>query len=450
MTKTYARLIASCSLTLSLLAGVGCDDSAESNPAQTPDPGGSAGSSAEPSSPSETPKPSDKPSETPSNTPGDKPSDTPSNSPSANNPKPTNPPANNPPATDPQTPGQNPDPNTTDPKGDSPYPDLRGTCDIKSAYGGDEKCVKAPSAEEGMQLHVGPKNYDDEAEVAQYLMEPGDESSLCWTFKTPNTEDIYYQTSLLSGRDGTHHIINTMFQPGAAEDGGFRACDGDRTMQVGSIPGASKSYMPRGTVAPEYVDVGRKIIATATIQSDMHYFNFTDKTILREYWLNIYYAPKEDIKREALPIRGFGGLGWRGAGAIQPGTDMVYKYACPIVGDGHILNLLGHYHSHGKRFTASLIRKSGEVEKVFEMFNYEDPATFEYNSVVSNPEFSTINSGAVSGQLAVADGDQLQWECHIINDGDVPLTYINEVKNGEMCNMWGASVGTQTITCDHR
>jgi hypothetical protein len=42
------------------------------------------------------------------------------------------------------------------------------------------------------------------------------------------------------------------------------------------------------------------------------------------------------------------------------------------------------------------------------------------------------------------------WDCHIINDSDVPLKYVNEVKTGEMCNVWGYSIGTDPIVCDLR
>jgi hypothetical protein len=33
------------------------------------------------------------------------------------------------------------------------------------------------------------------------------------------------------------------------------------------------------------------------------------------------------------------------------------------------------------------------------------------------------------------------------NDGDVPLRYTNEVKTGEMCNVWGYTVGTDPVQC---
>jgi hypothetical protein len=207
--------------------------------------------------------------------------------------------------------------------------------------------------------------------------------------------------------------------------------------------------MPRSKVAPEYAHVASVLNADALMQGDMHYFNFTDKDLVREVWLNLYFpAPDATITEYSKVIRGFGGLSWNRE-PIQPGTDMVYKYECPIKGNGNILSLLGHYHSHGKQFTASIKRKSsGQIEKVFDMFDYLDPAVFDYNTVTTNPMFSPNASGAHSGILTVEDGDILQWDCHIINDGTVPLKYVNEVRTGEMCNVWGNSLGTEAITCD--
>ena len=169
----------------------------------------------------------------------------------------------------------------------------------------------------------------------------------------------------------------------------------------------------------------------------MHYFNFTQEDILREFWMNIYYVPKEQVQDEARQIRGMGGVGW----SITPGTDHVYQYSAPISQAGRIIQLLGHYHAHGKRFTAWVKRASGERLKVFEMYDYLDPQIFNYNSITENPDFSEAAAGATSGILDVAAGDTLQWECHIINDSQVTLSYTNEVKTGEMCNLWGASVG---------
>jgi hypothetical protein len=178
----------------------------------------------------------------------------------------------------------------------------------------------------------------------------------------------------------------------------------------------------------------------------MHYYNFTDHDILREFWVNIYYAKDEDITVNASQIAGLGGFSWNKE-PIQPGTDKVYQYSCPVKGDGWILMLLGHYHAHGRRETATIKRKNGDVEKVFEMYDYLDPAQFEYNSIIQNPSFSANAAGAVTGRLELHDGDSLDWECHIVNDSNVALKYVNEVKTGEMCNLWGTSIGVEPLSC---
>lgn len=330
------------------------------------------------------------------------------------------------------------------------YPDPRGACKINSGYPDDHACILPPDPKEGFQIHVGPKNYEDREEVAKFILKAGEEVSACWTFHTPNDKDIYYQTSVLSGRSGTHHIINTMYS-NDLPDGGFTRCadggTGSSTTNIGPLPGASKPYMARGHVAPENKHIGRKIPARVTAQADMHYYNFTDHDIVREFWLNIYYVDESQITGEGQQIRGMGGFDWNN-NPIPPGTNKVYSYECPIKGDGRILNLLGHYHAHGKRFTATIKRGgTGEPEKVFEMYDYTEPATFEYDSRTMNPEFTDSTAGAVSGMLEVRNGDVLGWECHIINDSDVGLRYVNEVKTGEMCNLWGVSYGIEPFNC---
>jgi hypothetical protein len=444
MTNTYARTLASCSFTLLLLAGLGCSSDGDKPTSQaaagSAAPAAPTGSTATP--PAETPSTSNPTASQPgsSGTPASMPSSGSSNPNTGSGSMPNTPPSAAQPNTDP-----NAGMTANQPAPAADFPDLRGKCGINSGFPGDETCLSAPSAEEGLQLHVGPKDYADTADVAKYTLQPGEESSECWTFHTQNTDKVWYQTSVLSGRAGTHHIINTMYDEATFPDAPFARC-GDSTKAIGSIPGASKAYMPRQHVAPEYAHVGRSIPAKAAIQSDMHYFNFTEKPLIREYWLNLYFAKAEDITEEAQQIRGMGGFSWNQT-PIAPGTDMVYKYSCPVKGEGYILNLLGHYHAHGKRFTASIQRAAGGTEKVFEMFNYLDPATFEYNTVVTNPKFAENASGAVSGQLAVHNGDTVLWECHVVNDSDVGLKYINEVKAGEMCNLWGASLGIEKLSC---
>jgi hypothetical protein len=67
--------------------------------------------------------------------------------------------------------------------------------------------------------------------------------------------------------------------------------------------------------------------------------------------------------------------------------------------------------------------------------------------VTSNPVYSDSAAGAFTGILDVHDGDVLSWECHVVNDSDVGLRYVNEVKTGEMCNLWGVSYGIDIYDC---
>ena len=330
------------------------------------------------------------------------------------------------------------------------YPDLRGGCTINSGYPDDHACIPAPPPNEGIQIHIGPKDYNDPAEVAKFIMKPGEESSQCWTYRTTNTEEIYFQSYVLSGRAGTHHILGSALEGDLPVDQGFGRCadtrEGSGVENLGPMPMATKPYMPRTQVAPENKNIARRLPPQVLAEADMHYYNFTDHDIIRELWINLYTAPKEQITGEMLRVRGMGGFGWNEQ-PIAPGTDMVYQYECPIAGNGRILELLGHYHAHGVRFTSSIKRKAGNVEKIFEMYSYEDPAGFEYNSVTKNPPFGPTTAGAFSGILEVQEGDVLAWECHIVNDSDQPLRYTNEVKTGEMCNLWGHSFGITRWDC---
>jgi hypothetical protein len=428
------------------IAACGSGDAPSGAPAQQP-------GAAAPSAPSQPASPVATPPGTqagPAARPGNSPASPTTNTPSSMNPSGAagaGAPAANPGA----TPSANPNPQP-DANGHINYPDLRGGCGIQTQFPDDHACILPPAPGEGIQVHIGPKNYDDPADVARFLLQPGEENSQCWTYQTSNEQDAFYQTYVMSGRAGTHHILGSMLSGNVVPDQGFTRCADTREdsesgiMNLGPMPMATKPYMPRGQVAPENKNIAHRLPARAFGEADMHYYNFTDKPILRELWINLYFVPPEQVTGEMVRIRGMGGFGWSRM-PIAPGTDMVYQYECPVSGKGRILSLLGHYHAHGKRFSASVKRTSGEVQKVFEMYDYQDPAGFEYDSVSVNPMFSASAAGAVTGLLEVNEGDILAWECHIINDSDVGLKYTNEVNTGEMCNLWGQSYGIAQWDC---
>jgi hypothetical protein len=248
-----------------------------------------------------------------------------------------------------------------------------------------------------------------------------------------------------SGRPGTHHIINTLLSEDLPE--GFGTCRsfvGGMT-NIGSLGGASKAHMPPMPIAPENENLGIPLSPRTQAQHDMHYFNLTEEPILREFWMNIYYVDPAVADERPNRIRGMGGLEWNFS-PIAAGTHKVYPYECPIVGDGRIIQLLGHTHAHGVRESAWVRRASGEQVKVFEQYDYLEPQIFMYDSLTENPMFSSASPGAWSGLLDVKDGDVLMWECEVNNDSPTALRYTNQVETGEMCNIWGMTVGP-TISC---
>jgi hypothetical protein len=331
------------------------------------------------------------------------------------------------------------------PPGAAAYPDLRGSCpELDSGFPGDDACIAAPAPDEGFQIHVGPDDYADQAQIDVFSLGAGDETSGCWSYHTPNPEDVYYQGYVFSGRPGTHHIFNSMLNIEVSDGGDIHVCVdaglGNSPNRLGSLPAAGKAYTPRSIVAPENAGVGRRIPANTPSEADMHYFNATDAPLLREFWLNIYAIDASKVTEEGKELRGMGGLG-RAVLPIPVGADEVYAYECPISAEGRILGMAGHYHSHGVRQTVSILRANGEREHVFDMFDYNDAALFPFDSVSSNEPLSGTADGAISGQLQVFAGDVLEWECHVVNDGEVPLTYSNDVETGEMCNVFGSVVG---------
>ena len=333
--------------------------------------------------------------------------------------------------------------------GGTGFEDPRGKCDIESGFMGDEACLLPPAPGEGLQIHVGPDSYDNTAIVNALVIQPGEENSLCWNFVTPNAEEVYFQGWALSGRPGTHHIITTMYRTALPPSSALEICrdpgTGSSPDSLGNLPGASKPYMPREPIAPENMGLGELGPAATHAQADMHYFNFGEGPLLREFWLNLYFIDKDKVTEQANQIRLMGGLNWLllPFPARSKGTC---TYECSIQQDGRIVQLLGHMHSHGVRNAAYLQRTDGTREKVFEMFDYLDPQIFYYNTVTQNPQFAPGSAGAISGVLEVKAGDRLIWDCDIENPDEFGLRYTNEVVMGEMCNVWGSVVGPR-IDC---
>jgi len=63
-------------------------------------------------------------------------------------------------------------------------------CGIKSGWPGDEYCLLPPAEGEGFQIHIGPDDYTNEAEVAKYVIQAGEEFNNSVLGHIPVEQDV--------------------------------------------------------------------------------------------------------------------------------------------------------------------------------------------------------------------------------------------------------------------
>jgi hypothetical protein len=269
------------------------------------------------------------------------------------------------------------------------------------------------------------------------VIEPGEEVlDDCWSFHLPNDTEVAYAEWEFSARPGLHHAMNALYRVEVA-DGQFEIClDTGADGSAGAdLPTATNGWIARVAPAPENASIGWPLDAHAPAQSRLHNFNFTDLPLLREFWLNLYF-PESTPSEYARPLRAAVGADW----VIEPATDRVWQFECPIDGSGRLLSLRSRILPSTRRLTAWLHRASGERLQILEVLDANEPVSYRYDSVTQNPPMAEPPSGAYSGMLAIETGDALEWECHVVNDSPATMTAVHD------CDLAGATVGTD-IDC---
>ena len=177
-----------------------------------------------------------------------------------------------------------------------------------SGYPGDEFCIEAPPAGKGFQMHYGPKNYDDKAEVAKYLLAPGEEITDCLYMKTPNDTGVFMNQYHARMRPGSHHMITyTMAEEHpdstAPEDCGF----GLWRFLVGSQE--SKIDIKNAEQAPELEHAAMYIAPKLQAAVQVHFVNTsTTEYKLKEAWVNAVLTDESNVEVRIEPIFWLGGL----------------------------------------------------------------------------------------------------------------------------------------------
>ena len=293
-----------------------------------------------------------------------------------------------------------------------------------------------PAPEEGVQIHFGPKDYKDPTEIAKWVIMPSEENNNSVLAHIPLDEERFWFRMRVQMRPGSHHWMGSQVS-GKPAEGSYRDTECGGASVVGSLGGGQNLIYdnpPGGVPAPENEGMGSSIAGNSSACINLHAYNLADEPHLKEIWINLYFIDPAKITQRGNGIGMVGGLGL----FVPPGTNRRLDYAGTFNADGRIIQLFGHRHSHTPRFAAWL-----NDRLIYDSWDWNESVTFNYDSLTTNPPIDTDNKndGAVSGQVDFKAGDQLRFSCFIENDGDQPLRFANEVHTGEMCNMWGRSVG---------
>ena len=307
-------------------------------------------------------------------------------------------------------------------------------CQLNSGFSGDGYCLLPPPEGQGVQIHFGPKNYDDPAEAAKYTIKPGEEFNQYAIVNVPTTEDHWYGYLKISMRPGSHHLINNLIAGHPEEGFVAGGCEGQSS---GGFPGTQNLITespPQGIPAPENEGLGRSLPGNSSICQNYHRYNTTDQPALSEIWYNVWFMKEEDITQRASGV-----LVTAGPYRPIPARTMQSLTATSnMSNDGRIISLFGHRHAATERFAVWL-----NDDLIYDSWDWMESRLFNYDSITENPAPMPDKKidGAASGIVSFKSGDRLKIQCDVNNTTDTPLRFANELYTGEMCILFGSSVG---------
>jgi hypothetical protein len=309
---------------------------------------------------------------------------------------------------------------------------------------GDEYCILPPEPDKGTQLYIGPSSYDDAADYAPFLLEPGVEVNTSYYVNADNEEPRYYYRTNWRMRDGSHHMLIYLLDADRADGWADSADAGTDLGMIGRSFGGTQrtdADRPQGTleIPPENQGLGAEMATRQQFSFNLHHMNRFDQPILREAWVNVWYLdepPTEPMQTLAIYGNPLDLM-------IPNGERRTLHYKATATDELRIITIWAHRHASTDRFGVWLERASGETLGVYESFDYEDMPTYQYDSVSQNPiaNVETRADGAYSGILEIEAGDELHFVCDVNNQSGVTLRFANELKTGEMCIVFGARTG---------
>lgn len=335
-----------------------------------------------------------------------------------------------------------PDPSECDPNAEIPCVEgIAEPCEnYDTGFRGDEFCRAEPDPALGMQLHVGPEDYDDPEQTEPYMLAPGAETNWYEPKVGKNTETVFTRGYRSYMRPGSHHFImygtNDAVTEGQGPQGGGEGIESAMGAVGGTfLGGATKPIQNIDTMGPNPEDqgIGSEIAPNRGIYVNLHFVNTTEDPILQEIWVNFIYIDEAEVTKYVKPVTWYGGLGMN----IPPGEHVVLENApgsCTAPDEFRIGMLTAHAHASTSRVTTL---QNGEL--LFEDYDWAEPTEWRYRADVDNPtpDLDAGISGGASGLVYAKPGDDFIWQCEVQNKGTTNITFSNRVYDGEMCNVFG-------------
>lgn len=321
----------------------------------------------------------------------------------------------------------------------NPCNDDPDPCKLGTSFDGDNYCWPAPAAGQGVQMHIGPADWNDPKEVQKYVVEPGTETLDWWAGVNPMTENHFFDHVQVRMRPGSHHWMIGLVG-GKLNGGRYGQQMNCGSNSVGGLGGGQSLILdspPQGIPAPEDVGYGAELQGNSTLCANIHHYNLTDHPQVREMWMNVYYTDEAKVTKRGERITMIGATGL----AIPPGQQQTLTYQAVFGAEGRIRSLFGHRHMYTDRFAVWV-----NQDLIYDSWDWMESVTFLYDSITANPPLNTEGKkdGAKSGIVPIKAGDVLKYSCFVNNKSDVTLTFRNDVDTGEMCNLFGGTVGTGT------
>jgi hypothetical protein len=146
---------------------------------------------------------------------------------------------------------------------------------------------------------------------------------------------------------------------------------------------------------------------------------------------------------------------------VPPNTTRDYHYSWNITEPIRLVTVFGHRHAWTTNFSSWVEKPGGELDIIYQSFDWFDEPTYRYDSITQNPvpapEMRT--DGATSGVRMLNAGEKLHFNCHIeftderaqAEGAPSPasigtLGFANQAFTAEMCILFGSTAAVRLPT----